>query len=421
MIALTLQARYNLINLIAIICTHAHRPDLTWRDIQYLIAYTSNPDPLLSETDDEFVNGAGLTVSHQFGFGAIDAEAMVTRAQHWTNVPQQIINTITPSVTSGLASLFAMCNLHNCYRKATYNSPLDITFKYSGQIRYIEHIVVTLTVCAGGYRYYVDTSKAYHTIAQDYYYNDLYPSRYKYRAKRGDIKATLTSPMGSRSTLLFNRPYDIVTTESYYNWPLLSVLHWGENPAGQWTVRISWGNYYRGYARLSNIHVTLYGVSSVPSAVSSIPSQCDSACARSKGCAAPGPQYCDACKSTLLRDATTKKCIQHKDCVSPNKIASGYCYAENPSGHVKPSSTQPNPLYTNAGHHPSATKRAHPSSTAGHHPSATKRAHPSSTAGHHPSAATSTPAVSSGRVFVVNNVLVFVALVIALQLYILYF
>ena len=194
-------------------------------------------------------------------------------------------------------------------------------------------------------------------------------------------------------------------------------------------------------------------MSSVPSAVSSIPSQCDSACARSKGCAAPGPQYCDACKSTLLRDATTKKCIQHKDCVSPNKIASGYCYAENPSGHVKPSSTQANPSYTNAGHHPSATKRAHPSSTAGHHPSATKRAypsstaghhpsatkrahpsstaghhpsatkraHPSSTAGHHPSAATSTPAVSSGRVFVVNNVLVFVALVIALQLYILYF
>ena len=76
MIALTLQARYNLINLIAITCTHAHRPDLTWRDIQYLIAYTSNPDPLLSETDDEFVNGAGLTVSHQFGFGAIDAEAI---------------------------------------------------------------------------------------------------------------------------------------------------------------------------------------------------------------------------------------------------------------------------------------------------------------------------------------------------------
>ena len=75
-------------------------PQLTWRDVQYLVAYASNPDNLLALTDDEFVNGAGLTVSHHFGFGAIDAEAMVTRARKWTNVPSQIISTVTPSVTS---------------------------------------------------------------------------------------------------------------------------------------------------------------------------------------------------------------------------------------------------------------------------------------------------------------------------------
>ena len=34
-------------------------------------------------------NGAGLKFSHNFGFGAIDAEAMVTRARHWINVPSQ--------------------------------------------------------------------------------------------------------------------------------------------------------------------------------------------------------------------------------------------------------------------------------------------------------------------------------------------
>ena len=77
-------------------------PQLTWRDVQYLIAYTSNSDDLLARTDDEFVNGAGLTVSHSFGFGAIDAEAMVTRARHWTNVPSQIESIVIPSVTSGL-------------------------------------------------------------------------------------------------------------------------------------------------------------------------------------------------------------------------------------------------------------------------------------------------------------------------------
>ena len=56
---------------------------------------------MVSLTDDAFTNGAGLTVSHQFGFGAIDAEAMVTRAKSWENVGDQVSDTITPSVTSG--------------------------------------------------------------------------------------------------------------------------------------------------------------------------------------------------------------------------------------------------------------------------------------------------------------------------------
>lgn len=66
-------------------------PTLTWRDIQYLFVYTSNPSKLL---DGEWArNGAGLNVSHKFGFGAIDAEAMVTRARRWTNVPPQLSET----------------------------------------------------------------------------------------------------------------------------------------------------------------------------------------------------------------------------------------------------------------------------------------------------------------------------------------
>ena len=71
-------------------------PTLSWRDIQYLIAYTSDPTPFQSASGWA-TNGAGLLVSHQFGFGAIDAEAMVTRAQHWTNVPQQKTCTLKPS------------------------------------------------------------------------------------------------------------------------------------------------------------------------------------------------------------------------------------------------------------------------------------------------------------------------------------
>ena len=67
---------------------------LTWRDIQYLIAYTSDPSKL--QGGHWMTNGGGLKVSHEFGFGAIDAEAMVTRARYWTTVPQRVSCFIRP-------------------------------------------------------------------------------------------------------------------------------------------------------------------------------------------------------------------------------------------------------------------------------------------------------------------------------------
>ena len=180
-----------------------------------------------------------------------------------------------------------------------------------------------MTLHANGYRYDLDERYALYKLYKDRNY--LNYNFYNNRAKRGDINVTLTSPQGSTSTLLFNRPYDIVTTEGYLNWPFLSVLHWGENPNGQWTIRVYWKNS-RGSARMSNISISLYGVFGTPTAVSNIPFQCDIACARSKGCAAAGPQYCDACNNTLLRNATTLECIQPFECQAPNSIASNYCY-----------------------------------------------------------------------------------------------
>ena len=43
-------------------------------------------------------NGTGLKVSSQFGFGAIDAEAMVTRAKNWINVPNQLCEIINSTI-----------------------------------------------------------------------------------------------------------------------------------------------------------------------------------------------------------------------------------------------------------------------------------------------------------------------------------
>ena len=67
--------------------------------MQYLIVYTSNPE--LTDSVNSTINGAGLLVSRQYGFGVMDAEAMVTRARYWINVPPQLEESILPTNNSG--------------------------------------------------------------------------------------------------------------------------------------------------------------------------------------------------------------------------------------------------------------------------------------------------------------------------------
>ena len=59
-------------------------PKLSWRDVQYLIAYTSKSGVGGSFQD----NGGGLRYDEDNynGFGVIDAISLVTRARYWTPV-----------------------------------------------------------------------------------------------------------------------------------------------------------------------------------------------------------------------------------------------------------------------------------------------------------------------------------------------
>ena len=76
---------------------YSNSPNLTWRDIQYLIVYTANPN-ILSRAGWK-MNGAGRQFHLKFGFGAIDTEAMVTRAKHWVTVPAQVTSTVSVATT----------------------------------------------------------------------------------------------------------------------------------------------------------------------------------------------------------------------------------------------------------------------------------------------------------------------------------
>ena len=52
--------------------------------------------------------------------------------------------------------------------------------------------------------------------------------------RRGDLEMNLTSPLGTTSRLIQHRPWDSLT--SLNNWTILTLQHWGENPAGVWKL-----------------------------------------------------------------------------------------------------------------------------------------------------------------------------------------
>ena len=135
---------------------------------------------------------------------------------------------------------------------------------------------------------------------------------------RADIMIQLTSPSGTTSTLLSHRNQDF-SSGGYSDWPFMSVMFWGENPAGVWTLTVS------SRSTLTNVTVgevafEFFGVSSTPESVANIPATCHSDCRR--GCAGVGSGYCDACVN--LRNAYTLECID--TCPGGYTERNGYCY-----------------------------------------------------------------------------------------------
>uniref|UniRef100_A0A8C7JUD4 Furin (paired basic amino acid cleaving enzyme) b n=1 Tax=Oncorhynchus kisutch TaxID=8019 RepID=A0A8C7JUD4_ONCKI len=133
--------------------------NLTWRDMQHLVVRTSHPAHL--STDDWSTNGVGRRVSHSYGYGLLDAGAMVALAQNWTSVgPQhQCVLTMLSEPRDISSRLLFSKTLDACWGKPEYVSSL-------------EHVQARLTLS----------------------YNH-----------RGNLAIHLISPLGTRSTLLAPR------------------------------------------------------------------------------------------------------------------------------------------------------------------------------------------------------------------------
>lgn len=205
-------------------------PSLTWRDMQYIVVLTSKPAPLERESGWT-LNGVKRKVSHKFGYGLMDGGAIVTLAEQWTNVPPQHIcksqevkeeRPIDPSYGSQLNTFM---DVNACL--GTLN-----------EVRYVEHVQCKLSL-------------------------RFFP--------RGNLRILLTSPLGTTSTLLFERPRDVVSS-NFDDWPFLSVHYFGEKVEGRWTLQIiNGGNRHVNQPGiLKKWQLIFYGTSTNPIRLRSI-------------------------------------------------------------------------------------------------------------------------------------------------------
>ncbi|XP_026234734.1 proprotein convertase subtilisin/kexin type 6 [Anabas testudineus] len=167
---------------------------LTWRDVQHLLVQTSRPVHL--KADDWKTNAAGHRVSHLYGFGLVDAEAMVLEATKWRTVPPQHTCIQTPERRSRYIhagqSLNSSITTFGCSEE-----PLQ-------HVDYLEHVVVKVLIS---------------------------------HPRRGDLEINLVSPSGTRSQLLAKRLFDS-SNEGFRNWEFMTIHFWGERAEGKWTLEV---------------------------------------------------------------------------------------------------------------------------------------------------------------------------------------
>ena len=207
---------------------------------------------------------------------------------------------------------------------------MSVPFTVDSNIISLEHVVLTFSTSFVGI-----SEEDYYQYVEDYTYYDRIPDW----PERGTIIVVLDSPLGTTSILLPQRTGDIFPGR-YDNWKLLSLHYWGENPAGEWTIRIQYTGV-QGSLQVEFPRVTLYGTSTVPQAVSRIPPQCSEECDPTRGCANVGAEFCDAC--ARLRVSSTLECTD--SCPEGLSERNGYCYdATQPEALCeaeKPSSSTP--------------------------------------------------------------------------------
>ncbi|KAG5715001.1 KEX1 protease [Termitomyces sp. T112] len=182
------------------------RPDLSWRDIQHLCVETAR---MINPEDPDWEPTAnGRLFSYKYGFGALDAGRFISAAQSWKLVkPQAWFETPSVQLEGGIMDADENYSGGELIGKGGITSTMTITKEMleTSNFEALEHVNIKV---------WID-----HT-------------------RRGDVEVELTSPNGIKSVLAKRRVGDRATS-GFPGWKFMSVKHWGENPVGDWTIKVT--------------------------------------------------------------------------------------------------------------------------------------------------------------------------------------
>lgn len=227
-----------------------HRPDLTWRDIQHLCVENA---VMINEDDPDWeTTASGRKYSYKYGFGVLDGYKYVKAAQSWNLVkPQAWLETKTIRLNNGTFGEDKKYQGGEFIPAAGIESKMSITrdMLQESNLEALEHINVKVWIN---------------------------------HASRGEVEVEIISPNGIKSVLGGRRTADN-DPSGYPGWTFMSVKHWsvklknqryciliyllsrGENPIGDWTLKVKDQNKPNSNGTFLGWNMVLWGSTIDPS------------------------------------------------------------------------------------------------------------------------------------------------------------
>lgn len=189
------------------------RPDLGWRDVQQILALSASP---VDFSDTKWSrNGAGHWVSHDYGFGRVDAAAALALAEGWP-----VLGALRRVQEVGSGGSVVLPQGQTVRRSVVINPSIEVQL-----------VRLTVSIFHGDW---------------------------------GDLEIALVSPAGTRSILA--EPHANANSDPFgngLNWTYLSTHYLGESSSGAWTLEVS-DRETGGSGSLQNWSIELLGTDAGP-------------------------------------------------------------------------------------------------------------------------------------------------------------